>query len=100
MDLKTNKSDKAAKQILRSGPIFGEGDITIGVYASTSAASWTDLDRSYEFPSGLSLSSDEQDRLLAGSERFIVDEMEVFYYRGKTRLFFQRSTAKLFRVLL
>lgn len=83
MELRTNKSGEAAKQYKLSGPIFGDGDITIHKNAMHYTESNTALDRSYIFPTGLSLNSIERDTLLAGSKHFSVDEMEVFYYNGK-----------------
>ena len=85
MELRNNKLDKAATQNKQKGPVFGEGDITIDMNAASYVSSSTNLHNSYEFPSGLSLSADERDRLLAGSTMFVVDEMEVFNYIGKTK---------------
>lgn len=83
MELRTNKLGEAARQHRSSGPIFGDGDITIHRNAMHHTDSNTVLDRSYIFPTRLSLSSVERDTLLAGSKYFSVDEMEVFYYHGK-----------------
>lgn len=83
MELKSNKQGQAAKQDKSQGPIFGDGDIYIGTDSLQYVTSNTDLDKSFEFPAELSLSADEQDRLLAGSKEFVVEEMEVFYYFGK-----------------
>lgn len=83
MELKSNKLGQAAKQDKSQGPIFGDGDIYIDRDSLQYVKSNTDLDKSYEFPAELSLSVDEQDRLLAGSKTFVVEEMEVFYYFGK-----------------
>lgn len=83
MELKINKWDNAATQDSTRGPIFGDGDIAIGHFPYQ-ASSTTNLGESYEVPSGITLSSDEKLRLLAGSDKFVVDYMEVFYYNGKT----------------
>ena len=83
MELKTSKLGEAAKQDHAYGPIFGDGDITIHKNAMHHTDSYTRLDRSYVFPTALSLSSVERDTLLAGSKYFPVDEMEMFYYYGK-----------------
>ena len=84
MELKSSKLHQAAKQDANSGPIFGDGDITIDFYASTSVSSSTNLGNSYQVPPGMSLSYDEKVRLLAGSQNFRVDEMESFFYTSKT----------------
>lgn len=83
MELKNNKLDNAARQDSTLGPIFGDGDIAIG-YDPDQASSSTNLGESYEIPSGITLSADEKLRLLAGSNKFMVDYMEVFYCNGKT----------------
>ncbi|XP_078344004.1 uncharacterized protein LOC144629648 [Oculina patagonica] len=80
MNLKSDKFDKAAKQQSQFGPIFGDDDIIIHTQPTSFAESFSDLDSSYEFPSQLSLTSDEQDYLLAGSKKFLVDDLEAFYY--------------------
>lgn len=82
MELKNNKLDNAARQDSTLGPIFGDGDIAIG-YHPDQASSSTNLGESYEIPSRITLSADEKFRLLAGSNKFMVDYMEVFYYNGK-----------------
>ncbi len=83
MNLKSDKFDKAAKQQSQFGPIFGDDDIVIHTQPTSFAESFSDLDSSYEFPSQLSLTSDEQDYLLAGSKKFLVDDLEAFYYEGR-----------------
>ena len=83
MDLKSDKLDKAAKQQSQFGPIFGDDDIIIHSHPTLTAESSSNLDNSFEFPSALSLTSDEQDYLLAGSKKFLVDDLEAFYYYGK-----------------
>ena len=83
MELRSNKQGQAAKQNKNKGPIFGDGDIYIDEESLHYVNSNTDLNKSYEFPAELSLSADEQDRLLAGSQKFVVEEMEVFCYFGK-----------------
>lgn len=83
MELKNNKWDNAARQDSTLGPIFGDGDIAIGHFPYQASSS-TNLGESYEVPSGITLSADEKRRLLAGSDKFVVDYMEVFYYNGKT----------------
>lgn len=85
MNLKSNKLDKAAKQHSQFGPIFGDDDIIINSQPTLITESSSNLDNSYEFPSELSLTSDERDNLLAGSKYFLVDDMDAFYYEGKQR---------------
>ena len=90
MNLKSDKLDKAAKHEAQSGPIFGDNDILINSQPTSITESSSNLDNSYEFPSELSLTSNERDNLLAGSKYFLVDDMDAFYYEGKQRcsLFF------------
>lgn len=83
MDLKSDRLNKAAKQHSQSGPIFGDNDIVVHSDPTSVAESFSDLDNSYEFPSQLSLTLDEQDYLLAGSKKFFVDDLEAFYYYSK-----------------
>lgn len=85
MNLKSNKLDKAAKQQSQFGPIFGDDDIIINSQPTLITESSSNLDNSFEFPSELSLTSDERDNLLAGSKYFLVDDMDAFYYEGKQR---------------
>lgn len=83
MDLKSDRLDKAAKQQSQFGPIFGDNDFVVHSDPTSVAESFSDLDNSYEFPSHLSLTSNEQDYLLAGSKKFLVDDLEAFYYNSK-----------------
>ena len=85
MNLKSNKLDKAAKQERESGPIFGENDIIINSQPTLITESSSNLNNSYQFPSELSLTSNERDNLLAGSKYFLVDDMDAFFYEGKQR---------------
>ncbi|XP_078344750.1 uncharacterized protein LOC144630294 [Oculina patagonica] len=92
MDLKNNKFDMAAKQQSQFGPIFGDDDIVIHNSARSTAESSTNLDKSYEFPSALSLTSAERDNLLAGTKYFLVDDLEVFYYDAPGTFRYVRHT--------
>lgn len=81
----------AAKQQSQFGPIFGDDDIVIHTSPTSTAESSSNLDKSYEFPSALSLTSVERDNLLAGTKYFLVDDLEAFYYDGKARCFFRHK---------
>ncbi|XP_046854477.1 uncharacterized protein LOC124447551 [Xenia sp. Carnegie-2017] len=63
------------------GPTFGAGhDIYIANNAKSSSSSYTNFGQAYKLPSGYSYGSTKARELLAGSYRFTLDEMEVFYF--------------------
>lgn len=85
--LKPDKTGKALRQDPQSGPVFGENDLYIGDNADQSPVSFSDLGHAYELPNN-SFDAGRLDarKFLAGSYRFIPDEIEVFYYTGKLSL--------------
>lgn len=84
LDLKPDKTDKALRQDPQSGPVFGENDLYIGDNADQSAVSFSDLGHAYELPNNsLGAGTVDARKFLAGSYKFIVDDIEVFYYGGK-----------------
>lgn len=85
--LKPDKTGKALRQDPQSGPVFGENDLYIGNNADKSPVSFSDLGHAYELPN-ISFDAGRLDarKFLAGSYRFIPDEIEVFFYTGKLSL--------------
>ena len=86
MDIKADHWNKSARQQSQFGPIFGDNDIVIHSQPTVSMNSSTDLPNAYTFPSHISPTSDEQDNLLAGRNKFVVDDLETFYYESKSGL--------------
>ena len=63
--------------------MFGENDLHIGNYADVSAVSFSDLGHAYKLPTdSFEAGSVDARTFLAGSYRFIPDNIEVFYYQG------------------
>ena len=70
------KASRAIERYKLHGPTFGEGhDICINDNANSNTNSYANFGHSYSVPSGV------QDRktILAGSNKFTPDEVEVFY---------------------
>lgn len=66
-----------------AGPIFGENDLYIGNHIDGSAVSFSDLGHAYELPdNSFEVGSLDARTFLAGSYKFIPDNIEVFHYFG------------------
>ena len=86
LDIKRNKTDKALRQDSQAGPVFGENDLYIGNNADQSAVSFSDLGHAYELPNiSLEAGTFNARTFLAGSYRFIPDDIEVFHYHCEFR---------------
>ena len=84
LDIKPDKFDKALLQDPQAGPVFGENDVFIGNNADQSAVSFSDLGHAYELPSvSYQAGTISARRFLAGSYKFIPDDIEVFFYNSK-----------------
>jgi len=84
LEVKPNKFEKALRHDPNAGPVFGENDLYIGNHADGSAVSFSDLGQTYELPNNsFEAGSVDARTYLAGSYRFIPDNIEVFYYHGK-----------------
>ena len=59
----------------RYGPVFGWNDIFIDANANSNRNSITDFGHSYSVPSGVQ----DKNTILAGTNAFTPDEVEVFY---------------------
>ena len=87
LNIRPEKHDKALRQDPQKGPVFGENDLYIGDNANQSAVSFSDLGRAYELPDNPSGAGTlDARKFFAGSYKFIVDDIEVFYYSGKFSL--------------
>lgn len=87
LDLKPEKFGKALRQDPQSGPVFGENDLYIGNNADQSTVSFSDLGHAYELPNNsFDAGTLDARKFLAGSYKFIPDDIEVFYYGGKFSL--------------
>ena len=87
LNIRPEKTDKALRQDPQAGPVFGENDLYIGDGADQSAVSFSDLGRAYELPHNpLGAAALDARKFFAGSYKFIVDDIEVFYYTGKFAL--------------
>lgn len=61
------------------GPCFGDGDLHISDMAAKNFKSSSRLGTSYHLPGDITTGSVEAVNLLAGSEYFMPDELEVFH---------------------
>lgn len=82
LNIRPENTDKALRQDPQLGPVFGENDLYIGDNANETAVSFSDLGRAYELPDNLL----DARKFFAGSYKFMVDDIEVFYYSGKFTL--------------
>ncbi|XP_031573985.1 uncharacterized protein LOC116307805 [Actinia tenebrosa] len=78
--LTLNFKDNAIKSLPASGPIFGNGDLVIGSNPQQDGNSNCDaLGTDYHLPNGYTKGTDDAKTLLAGSDKFALSAMEVFY---------------------
>ena len=83
LHVKPHKLDKALRRDPTAGPIFGENDLYIGDYSHGSAVSFSDLGHAYDLPNNtFEAGSLDARTFLAGSYKFIPDNIEVFGYAG------------------
>ena len=69
------KTTRAIYRDYSFGPVFGWNDIFIAANANSNRNSFTDFGHSYSVPSGVQ----DKNTILAGTNAFTPDEVEVFY---------------------
>ena len=86
LEVNAAKKHHAAETSDQNGPTFGTGDLLINLNKhDTQKESQSKLGSSYSLPTHSSGSKEWQQTLLAGSQFFTLDDVEVFYLYSKLK---------------